>query len=779
MKHVCALLVLSMGACRAEPPEPSAIRLTDSFEPQHIISGSAPSKAPPPPEEWTFQKADHGWKAGVGVSGLALVDGHLAGRATTETPVLHVERSPAARSDEPLHAVEVRLRASAGTRLRAAFQQDERLDLQSAVLSGWFETPLIAGDDFTTYTLSPRGPRLSSSIRHVLLYPSNAKDSEFEVESIRLVFRSDHLADIPSGVSWQGVSEVYRETLVARTGETIAMDVDLPSRPWLDLSLATVDPEPVTFRVGLARASEGTTEVTLLHRTITRSEQWESAALDLAMYAGERVRLQLSLEGDAEGVVGFWGATVIRNRREARTDAPQGVILFVADTLRTDHLEAWGYHRPTAPHLAEVAAGGVTFENALAQATWTKVSATSILTSLYPTSHGVLDFPDRLPASAETLAEVFRDAGYATIALLSNGFAGKFTNLHQGFETVYETGAFHREQPSKSARAVVDRLLPWLEAHRDVPFFVYIHVVDPHSPFAPYPPYDAMWFDPAQREEHERQQEAIRPLLEDPLAKAQGLPNRAELERAKVDAATFVRREHDWYDGSIRAMDVELKRLSQRLDELGLEDDTLLGFISDHGEEFLEHGMHFHGQSVYSELTNVPFVLSWPGRLPRGLVVQETVQSIDLMPTLLELTGLPVPAGVQGRSLVPLVLPEESEVRWSARPAFSEDAHTTHPLSPMMRELEAYAIVSDRWKLIHNVEGRGGRPEFELFDREEDPLDARNVAEAHPDVVKRLSEQIDAFRQMAAAARLASDGEATEGMTSKELERLRSLGYVQ
>ena len=112
--------------------------------------------------------------------------------------------------------------------------------------------------------------------------------------------------------------------------------------------------------------------------------------------------------------------------------------------------------------------------------------------------------------------------------------------------------------------------------------------------------------------------------------------------------------EHDWYDSSIRAMDAELGRLIETLDELGLHDDTLLAFIADHGEEFLEHGSHWHGENAYGENSNVPLVLWSPGRIPAGLRVSETVQSIDLMPTLLELSELSAPDGVQGQSLVPM-----------------------------------------------------------------------------------------------------------------------------
>ena len=768
-KWIFPLVLGSALACSREATKPQSIRLVDLFQAEQV-RGAQESDAPTP-EAWKFDDGPGGWAAASGVAGLVVGEGALAARTTSTTPVLHVERLVDLRPDEPLYAVEVKARVSAGEKMQIGFQSDEAFDadVASSDLGVQFETALSPGDDLTTYTILTNFSAVESSqMRHIVLRPTDAEGASFTLESVELVFRSDRLASLPSGVSWQGVSEIFRETIVARTGETIEMSVTLPSRPRLDLALATVDPAPVRFQVRL----DGSL---LVERTITRPDQWESVRVDLSEQAGRDVTLSLSLEGDEPGLVGLIGTPVIRNRA-ALDGPPQGVIIFVADTLRSDHLDGWGYGRPTAPHLSRLASRGVLFRNTFSQATWTKVSATSIQTSLYPQSHGVLDFPDRLPAGATTLAELYREAGFATISLSSNGFAGQFTNLHQGFEVVHEQGSFDITQASKSARAVVARLLPSLEAHRDVPFFVYIHVVDPHSPFEPYRPYDTKWLESEEGRKLRDEYEEVAPFIEDSLGKIMGLPTSEEVAKTPIDAEALVERELAWYDGSILGMDVELERLSQKLAELDLEERTLLAFISDHGEEFLEHGMHFHGQSLYGELTNVPLMLHWPGGLPEARVVEELVQSIDLMPTLLDLSAITPPEAVQGRSLVPLIRGSGS---WSERPAFATHAKIEHPLSPMMRELDAYAIVSEGWKLIHNVEGGDGRPEFELFDYKADRLDARNVAHEHPDVVERLAEQLGAWRKMADAARLPPDAQATEGMSSEELDRLRSLGYVQ
>ncbi len=210
------------------------------------------------------------------------------------------------------------------------------------------------------------------------------------------------------------------------------------------------------------------------------------------------------------------------------------------------------------------------------QATWTKVSTPSVLTSLYPATHGVRDFSDRLPSSAVTLAEVYREAGYATLSMSSGLFTGRFTNLHQGFEEVQENGSIKGElRTSKTTRVFVDRLLPWLEAHRDVPFFVFLHIQDPHDPYRPYPPYDTMWADRAGEAEHERQASAVRKVITDPLMKGFLMPSRNDLLKAGLDPEAYVDYERDWYDGAIRGMDVEITRLLEGLRNLRLDRRTL------------------------------------------------------------------------------------------------------------------------------------------------------------------------------------------------------------
>ena len=183
--------------------------------------------------------------------------------------------------------------------------------------------------------ISPRPIKMSGT-RHLLLRPVDAADTSFEIESVRVVTRREHLAGISSGLGWHGLSEVYRETIVSRSPEAIGVPMRLPARPGLDLAMGTIEPDPVTFRVAVRDAGPPAAEEALvLERTITRPHRWESAAVDLDRFDGRDVVLSLSLVSRRPNALGFWGAPVVRSRgassRGAAKAPPQGVILIWAD----------------------------------------------------------------------------------------------------------------------------------------------------------------------------------------------------------------------------------------------------------------------------------------------------------------------------------------------------------------------------------------------------------------------------------------------------------------
>ena len=798
---------IALGGCaqssRAPATAPQVVRLVDLFKPEVVSGAPAEPQRQIPRTEWRFDgdapsppprtsPATRGWAAGPGVAGLALTAGHLTGRSTNDFPVVHFARTSGFDSADLVHAVEIRMRAPDGGNVWIQGVGTERVDLAEQInmargLPWPFATTLTKGDAFQTYTITSALHVPATSFRHLLIRPTDVAGATFEIESVRLIYRKEYLSSIPSGIAWQGLKEIYRESLAARSPETISMTVDLPERPWLDLAVGTLEDEPTTFRVSVGPEGRDDQSATILEHTVTTPHRWEPRPVDLARWAGQRVKLTMTLAAAQPGILGFWGAPVVRNRGAATAQAssqrPHGVILIQADTLRRDHLDAYGYERATAPVLKQFASEGTLLRNYTVQATWTKVSTPALMTSLYPTSHGVVNFTDHLPAAANTLAESFRAAGYATISLSSVLFTGQFTNLHQGFEELHEDGSVTARGSSKTAREYVDRFLAWLEGHPDTPFFAFLHVFDPHDPYEPYRPYDTTWADPTHKDEHQRQLTEVRKVIKEPLLRLFGMPSRDDLKKAGFDPEAFVKHDKDWYDGSIRGMDVEIGRLLQTVRRLGLDEETLVVFLSDHGEEFHEHGRMFHGQTVYGELTQVPFIARWPAGIAKGRTVDEVVQSIDVMPTLLEMSGIEPPPGLQGQSFASLLRDQGATgaKAWTSRPAITEKPLTDerNGAAPPPHDTESYAIVEGGWKLIHNKTRPRGGPEFELYDFLKDPLNATDVSAQHPDVVARLAKAVDGWKKMAEAARLKPDAEAAKTLSPEQLQRLRSLGYVR
>lgn len=830
-------LVVMLMAFGCSGPESDQQLLTDGL-PIHLeehldaaqIEGIEILKDVPAAVEWRFDgssplPSDHeasptrGWQAGSGVMDLEVRDGDLAGRTTSDWPIIHVERTSGLDGPDQICAFEIRMRVSAGTTLAVATRSSKKLDFEQITeeakegLGYWITAPIATDKEGETYTFRKRFPSSSSEIRHVLIRPTNVEGATFEIEFIRVLSRKEYFASHSPQVSWQGLGAIYHRTLVAKAPEVIRMHLSLPNRPWLDLALGTIEDGPITFQVKIRPAAGSAEDTPLLVHTITTPRRWEPVQLDLSDYAGQDISLSLSLDAEKKGAVGFWGSPVIRNNGALSPQAlsdndafsketPQGVILIWADTLRWDHLDVYGYARETAPVLSRMANEGTLFHDCLTQAIWTLPSTASLLTSLYVSTHGVMNGSppgyDQLPMAATTMAEVFHDAGYATLSFSSVWFTGRYFNMHQGFDELHEFDSLDQDRPNwnKTAREYVDRLVPWLKAHREVPFFVFLHVFDPHAPYEPYPPYDTLWANPVRKKKYEISVEKAKEFIVDPNRKYEEMPSRKELEKAGIDPDDYISVPKDWYDGSIRGMDTEIGRLLEQLKKIGLDEKTLIIFSSDHGEQFFDHGQLGHGNAVYSEENHSPLIIRWPGVVPENVEVFETVRTIDLMPTILELCHLPQPKAMQGQSLIPLLaasnrFPNKSYATnnrnfvssaglWRNEPAISEQL-LPEGVKKKFPEFggDLYAIILDGWKLTQRSQPIEGQPEYELFDHHKDPLDQVNLAEKHPEIVQRLIEELKAWKEKATAARLASDSNLERTLSSKELDRLRSLGYIK
>ncbi|MFT7465085.1 MAG: arylsulfatase A-like enzyme, partial [Pseudohongiellaceae bacterium] len=729
----------------------------------------------------------HGVEALIGIEELRVQDGLLHGQVTSLS-ALRFERRP--DGDDDLYGVEVRLKVSAGETISLGVQRErdlERKEFREDIADPWtwrHTAELTPGGQWQTCLIElPRRSAHTEQIRHLFLQPTDAEQASFEIESVRLVSLREHLAGQAANFDWRGLGEIYRQALLMHVTETVHFEVALPAQPWLELALGTTEAYPTTFAVHVSDVGADSPAQRVLRRTVTTEDRWDDVPIDLSPWADKTVRLTFSMHSENEAQVGFFGTAIIRSRGALPTvagkplaDTPQGVIVVLIDTLRRDHLNAYGYERETAPYLAELANEGALFQDNISQASWTKVSVPSILSSMYPTTNGVQQPGDKLPPSVTTLAENFQRAGYATFATSSVPFTGRISNLQQGIDVLHERGSVGEldHSPSKTARTYVDRLAQWIDDHDEQPFFAFLHIFDPHSPFDTYSPYQGHWSQPGGIKAQKSDIEQVMKVDDDIRRGGDLLPDKDQLEAAGVSHEDFVARELDWYDESIRAMDAEIARLVERLEEAGLAERTLIAFTSDHGEEFLEHGRHFHGNHVYGELTNVPLMLWGPQWIRAGTVIEETVQNIDLYPTLLELAGLPLPEGPQGQSLVPLLLGTPGFVE---RPAFVARFSSADG-DPEDDEIGAFAMVSRGFRLVHNVVRPEGHPEFELYDHVADPLNLQDIADAHPEKVAAMAHELGLWLKWTESQKVEGVEGSADDLSPEDLEQLKALGYL-
>jgi arylsulfatase A-like enzyme len=486
---------------------------------------------------------------------------------------------------------------------------------------------------------------------------------------------------------------------------------------------------------------DGGGEQVLVEETLERGERhrWLDFALDLEALAGEVVTLGLSADfaGAVDGGRGerwvAWGPVALA---AAAAEVPRGrpnVVLIVVDTLRADHLGAYGYESPTSPAIDRLAGAGTLFEDAYAQAPWTLPSAVSYLTGRYP---GELlrpeDEPAAIPPAVPTLAERLREAGYRTAAFVANPTLAPAAGFDRGFETWWTPPA-ELASLSLGADAVNRRALPWIDAHAAAPFFLYLHYLDPHDPYAA----------PETGAEES-------PFFPDYAGEIDGTMvhdvylGRVELADPEADRRQLAA----LYDSEIASVDARIGEiLAAFAPELAR--DTLFVLTADHGEELGDHGGWKHGHTLYQEQIRVPLVVRWDGRVRDGRRLAGSVGLVDLVPTVLSAAGVELAPELDGIDLLPALggietLPRRVEI--------------AEHLS--FGPLRAAAIL-DRWKLILFNRHAPFAPtdplqeatwprdlerleRIELYDLGADPGETVNLAAEAPDRVEQLAPAIHA-----------------------------------
>ncbi len=406
---------------------------------------------------------------------------------------------------------------------------------------------------------------------------------------------------------------------------------------------------------------------------------WVERRFDLSRFSGEPLEIELAVEGE-EATLLLAHPEILAGAAEARPN----VIVYVVDCLRADHVGAYGYALPTTPELDRLAEDSVLLEDLNSCASWTKPSTACLFTSMLPTFHQARTVDDALARSRTTLAEVFRNEGYTTVAWVANPVIDpRVFFFNQGFDRWVDLRSFeerarraHLHDTNPDAADLTEAVLPWLEEHRRDSFFLYLHSLDLHYPYVARPPFDARFVS----------------------AGSAGLERDREL-----------------YDAELAYNDREIGKLLDRLKELGLYDDTLVLVTADHGEEFGEHGASRHGKTLYQGVLHIPGILKLPGARHRGVRSRALASNIDLAPTLLEIASVAPPEEFQGRSLLPVL---GGDVAQGGRRAVAE------LLAP---NVVAYSIRDERFKHIKTLVPEASES---LYDLERDSAETVNLLPA-------------------------------------------------
>jgi arylsulfatase A-like enzyme len=466
---------------------------------------------------------------------------------------------------------------------------------------------------------------------------------------------------------------------------------------------------------------------------LARDRGWKSVRLDLQRWAGREVALDLLTEPGASAAddqAAFALPTVVQAREVPPLTAAEvpTLVVLVVDTLRADRLE-----EQTMPRLHALALSGLRFRRARTVSSWTWPSTASLLTGRAPNEHGVHDSErSLLPDGLDTLAELCAARGYVTGAFVANALVAEENGFAQGFGTFVC-------QPNATARALADRALAWMDATEGAARLLYVHLFDPHVPYEPPTGFAAPW-------------PADLPHTIEEIMAAQ--PDEQQQQRILKELRTR-------YDAEARYADTALGELLDALHERGALHDALVVVTADHGEEFREHGAMAHGPHLYDETLRVPLVITGYGpHVLRPTERDEPVTLQDVLPTLVDLAGLPAPAEpLPGRSLREPVPPG---------PVF---AHTFSGLEPGLEGFtEKLSVVNDSWKLI--LTPASGRAE--LFDLIGDPGETRDLAAAEPqrrDILRGFLLDWETSTRARAPDNAAPPDEGT-------LQRLRALGYL-
>ncbi|HEY4485991.1 MAG TPA: sulfatase, partial [Nitrospiria bacterium] len=540
------------------------------------------------------------------------------------------------------------------------------------------------------------------------------------------------------------------DALFAPAPTDLSYRISVPPRGRLSVAMGILPPEsgpPVSARFLVRAAEPGSPDETLLDRVVTplprrsrfgfrdevyeylfpdirgRYGQWERADLDLSRWSGRAVRLTLSTQSvsrEDPPVAAVWGSPVLlgRNSEKQTVHTRPNVIVILVDAMRPDTMGAYGSPRGVTPHMDRLAREGVVFRQARSASVDTRTSETALFTGRLPGAIG-LHYRTRGLAPVETrhfhalnldtLPELFRQNGYAATAFVNNMFLLEFTGTGYdlGFDEIYNNNRAFLDTAD-----LTDRAIGWLAKNGGRPFFMFLNYNSPHGVYRP------------------------------PLSNLLQAAGPAGLARFDL---------RDWYRGSVAYVDEYVGVLTTALEGLDLLDDTLIVITSDHGQIFdPEHDLGIpdrnirtynrHGYTLYDEEIHVPLIVRLPGGAGGGKTVENPVSHVDLFPTLLDLADLPIPSGLDGRSLTPELRGKPS----LPRPVFAEGRFMKAVVWDGMKYIRREGPAA---RLLRSAPGKESLVHLheEMYDLRLDPDEHWNLLASGGEMAGRLAED---FRRL-------------------------------
>ena len=823
------VLSLALASCSGSPsgsPVLTAdmpLHLEQHFDAATIVGSEVPADAPAV-MEWHFDGPQQDWKPVVPwnptidpvevtqlddavrvtlTDGTRNPNGNPAGSLVLEVPDWNYEDLAhlvvRARTTDDVGEFEILFNRREGTGTDTDTDFPDPFDHPGEIV------PIVSDGTVQTYRLRLdyfRGnPPPEGSIRQIALWFNPSDLASIDILSITLIPKVANYADAGAASRTEIRNQIYRQALYTHTPGSVEYRVKVPEAGRLDFAMGVLrEDAPVTFRVTAIPDGAGGSEPTaLFEEHYAVKESWGQRSVDLADLAGQTVRLRLAADSQEGGRVALWGAPTLTGGSQSPLP---NVIFYVFDGGAADYMSVYGYNRRTTPYLERLATEGVVFERAYSNAAWTLPSTASFMTSLQTSvTRSLGGNANPLPAEAVTMAEHMHGADYQTAVFTGNPNAGTLSDLQRGVDLFREDwqdfsylgGNNHKE----SSKYLHEGFWSWREDYPNQLFWAHFQTTDTHGDFPAPPPFGGLFVT---ADEWDGFRESFRRLRE---FGGRG-PYSSAWDSTGISRTALYSVGKGLYDEAMAHNDYQLGQLIDRLRAEGEWENTLLIIGGDHSIDaaFADMGLVLSDSLppplprlgcclnnrpiLRPTVSRVPLMFVWPGHIERGQRIAHPVSMIDVLPTLLDLLGLPPAEIAQGQSLAPLMLGRDG---WEPRPVIFDEFYADLETGELSGWIE---VVDGRWGA--SLEINPDAPEEDedeeaaerrrpvpllLYDLWNDPMALWSLHEERPDLVQQytafLEEQFEAH--LALSQYFTRSGEVE--LTPEQLRTLRSLGYIR